>query len=327
MSRSAIHKVSLSDYAPQRKNANKHTQRGMGMLESEMRKVGYVAPMTAAADGEIFDGSARLETSADVYGLEVEPIIVHSDGTRPIIHVRDDIPTASDPRAISASLAANRIAEINLEWDADTLQALQQQGADLSAYFREDELVELLQVGNEPVNDHSTGQSGESEDSELGYAISRDGVSGRALMDSRKNGGMELVKRLKDLETEGDEESAFWAVQMSGMARSAGRSFDVVTYPPGSGKRSHSLAEKLAGVIAGEIGIPCRALFSNPAPRQHRAVVASKLSEGGEYIYAGSGKGEQVLLVDDAYCTGKTLNRCVAAMQKDEAYLCVICRS
>ena len=136
----------LAAYRPQQVNANKHTPRGMSMLEGEIRKVGYVAPMTAAADGEVFDGSARLETSADVYGLDVEPIIVHSDGTRPIIHVRDDIPTASDPRAIAASLAANRIAELNLAWNPDALQALQQQGADLSAYFREDELAELLSI-------------------------------------------------------------------------------------------------------------------------------------------------------------------------------------
>ena len=41
----------------------------------------------------------RLETVADVFGIEVEPMIVHSDGTRPVIHMRDDVPNAQTRRA------------------------------------------------------------------------------------------------------------------------------------------------------------------------------------------------------------------------------------
>ena len=87
----------LSDFVPQRRNANKHTQRGMGMLEQSMRQHGYVAPMTAAADGEIIDGSARIETSANVFGDDV--IVVEHDGTKPVIMVRTDIASADSPEA------------------------------------------------------------------------------------------------------------------------------------------------------------------------------------------------------------------------------------
>ena len=82
----------LNEFAPMPANPNRHTQRGMGQLADSIRADGYGAAMTAAANGEVFDGNARLETVADVLGLDVEPIIVRSDGTRPVIHVREDIP-------------------------------------------------------------------------------------------------------------------------------------------------------------------------------------------------------------------------------------------
>ena len=80
--------------------------------------------MLAAADGEMISGSARLETVAQVFGVEAEPIIVHSDGTRPVIHVRDDIPNAADKRAVRLALAANRAAELDLSWDVEVLAGL-----------------------------------------------------------------------------------------------------------------------------------------------------------------------------------------------------------
>lgn len=51
----------LSDFRPQENNANDHTQRGLKALSDAYSEVGYVAPMTAAANGEVLDGSARLE--------------------------------------------------------------------------------------------------------------------------------------------------------------------------------------------------------------------------------------------------------------------------
>ena len=113
----------MADFRPQQLNANQHTARGMGALERSMRTDGYSTPMVAAADGEVFDGSARLGTSAVLFGGTV-PIVVHSDGTRPVIHVRDDIASAADPRAKRLALAANRIAQLNLDWDPALLKRL-----------------------------------------------------------------------------------------------------------------------------------------------------------------------------------------------------------
>lgn len=135
----------LGDFKPSTQNANRHTQRGMGMLAASIRQDGYLTPLTVAADGEAIDGSARLETVADVMGLDVDPIIIRSDGTRPVIHVREDIPDASDPRAVRLALAANRIGQVNLDFDADVLAAIADAGeVDLSALWRDEELAEVL---------------------------------------------------------------------------------------------------------------------------------------------------------------------------------------
>ena len=132
----------LGRFRPQTRNSNRHTQRGMGQLEASMRKYGYVTPMTAAADGEIIDGSARAETGATVFGDDV--LVVHHDGTKPVIMVRDDIPSADTPEARGISIAANRIAQVNLDFDPEVLLGDLQAGVDLAQFWRQDELDELL---------------------------------------------------------------------------------------------------------------------------------------------------------------------------------------
>ena len=111
----------LSDFRQQSQNLNRHTERGMGMLDESMREVGYAAPMVAAADGEILDGSARHETAANVFGPDAEPIVVESDGKRPIVVVRTDIKDAKSKMAKRLAAYANRTGQVNLEWDAQAI--------------------------------------------------------------------------------------------------------------------------------------------------------------------------------------------------------------
>lgn len=129
------------DIVPQRVNANKHTQRGMGELERSIEQDGWIGAITVAADGETFDGSARLKKLATA-GLR-EPLIIDQDGTQPIVIRRTDIPTADDPRAKRLAIAANKIAADNLDWDAEVLAALSEE-IDLSTLFRDEELAALL---------------------------------------------------------------------------------------------------------------------------------------------------------------------------------------
>lgn len=137
----------LTDATPQQRNLNRHTSRGMKALEESIQQDGWIGAITVAADGETFDGSARVETGVSA-GFD-EAIVVESDGSRPVIVRRTDIPTATDPRAVRLGIAANRVAELNLDWNVQELAALAQE-TDLSQLFTGDELPALLeQAGSE----------------------------------------------------------------------------------------------------------------------------------------------------------------------------------
>jgi hypothetical protein len=140
------------------KNPNKHNAYGLGLLEDAMQRQGYVAPMTAAASGEVLDGNARLEKAATVFA-GVEPLIIEHDGTRPIVMVRTDIPDANHPRAKDIIVTANRIGEADLEWDVDVLKNLQAEGVDLSVLWGDNQLAQLLQRDDPPTdpNEHWQG--------------------------------------------------------------------------------------------------------------------------------------------------------------------------
>lgn len=133
----------VADFRPATKNANKHSARGLGALQKSVQSDGWIGAMTTAADGEMIAGSARIETAAQVFGVDAEPIVIESDGTRPIIVKRTDIPQADDPRAVRLALADNRVQELDLTWDVEVLAGLD---ADvLDGLWTADELSDLGQ--------------------------------------------------------------------------------------------------------------------------------------------------------------------------------------
>jgi hypothetical protein len=131
----------ISQLKPQRRNANRHTQRGMKSLEESIQRDGWIGAVTVAANDETFDGSARLETSVAT-GFE-DAIVVETDGTRPVVVRRTDIPTADDERAVRLGLAANRVAELNLSWEPEVLAELSGTGA-LEGLFYDEEIDRIL---------------------------------------------------------------------------------------------------------------------------------------------------------------------------------------
>ena len=134
----------MTDIRPQTKNANKHTQRGMTALESSIRQDGWIGAITVAADGESFDGSARIEVTG-THGMLDNAIIVETDGSRPVVVKRTDIPTADDERAKRLGIAANRVAELNLDWDTTVLdEMLTLDPTMLDGLFTSDEVAELI---------------------------------------------------------------------------------------------------------------------------------------------------------------------------------------
>jgi DNA modification methylase len=131
----------ITDFTPLENNPNAHTERGYDALEKSISDLGYTEPMVASSDGVILSGNARYEKAGSL--LTGEPIIVESDGTRPVIHVRTDI-KGDSPQARRIVYASNRVAELDFALDLDVLLADVQAGVDLSGLYTEGELEALL---------------------------------------------------------------------------------------------------------------------------------------------------------------------------------------
>jgi len=136
-----VYNARMTNFVPQKRNVNKHTSYGLRLLEKSVQGDGWLDAQTAAADGEIISGSARIELAAEKFA-DVEPIIVHSDGSRPVIVIRDDIPNAEHPRARRLSVAANRIQAVDFDPD----------WALLAEWGGEDEQIKKLFSDSEWVN-------------------------------------------------------------------------------------------------------------------------------------------------------------------------------
>ena len=111
----------LSDFRFDDENANKGTPRGKELLKKSLKQRKFARPTFAAADGTILGGNKTLEAAQEV-GME-DVIVVASDGTKPIIHVRTDIPNSKTPAARKLAIEDNRIAELSLNWDEEILGA------------------------------------------------------------------------------------------------------------------------------------------------------------------------------------------------------------
>jgi hypothetical protein len=129
-------------FRPQQRNANKHSLHGLRLLEKSVQQDGFIDAQTAAADGEIISGSARLELSAEKFA-DVEPIVVQSDGSRPVIVIRTDIPNLDDPRAKRLSVAANQIAKTDYDPDGELLAEWGKEDDDIRKMFSDAEWREI----------------------------------------------------------------------------------------------------------------------------------------------------------------------------------------
>ena len=139
---SDIKQAKLSDLQPDRRNANKGTERGLKALDHSLRQYGAGRSILVDKHGRIIAGNKTTERAADL-GLE-DVIIVPTDGTKLVAVQRTDLDLETDKAARELALADNRVSELDLAWDVDQLLADVQDGVDLGAFFRPDELDALI---------------------------------------------------------------------------------------------------------------------------------------------------------------------------------------
>jgi hypothetical protein len=114
--------IEKSGLIPDRDNANAGTQRGRGLLEKSLRKLGAGRSILADKNGNIIAGNKTLEGAAEI-NLPVR--IVETDGTELVVVKRTDLDLYSDKdkRARQLAYADNKVAELDLSWKPDQIAA------------------------------------------------------------------------------------------------------------------------------------------------------------------------------------------------------------
>lgn len=117
-------KIKINELKPDSRNHNKHTKDGMALLEKSVEKVGIIESITVSNDNEIISGNARHEVIGRKF--ESEPIIIETDGTRPVILKRTDIESGTK-EFYEASILANTTAKKNIDIDYEVIDVLEEE--------------------------------------------------------------------------------------------------------------------------------------------------------------------------------------------------------
>lgn len=140
----------LTDLRPDDANANRGTERGAGLLEHSLRKFGAGRSILVDKNGVVIAGNKTLEQAAAI-GLK-DLVVVQTDGKKLVAVQRMDLDLAKDNAARALALADNRVGELDLEWDAQTLVAQIEnlKDEDISQFFTDAEIKRLLCEADAP---------------------------------------------------------------------------------------------------------------------------------------------------------------------------------
>ena len=131
----------LTALKPDEHNANKGTQRGRRELEKSMREHGWVEAGVLDKHNRIVGGNKRQEVAVDI-GLSDDVVIVDHDGSKPIFVRLTDV-DLDTPEGRMIAYRLNRVAQLDIDFDAEVLALDLEAGLDLSGLWEDWELEEL----------------------------------------------------------------------------------------------------------------------------------------------------------------------------------------
>lgn len=110
--------TNISDLKFDEHNFNKHTQKGMGLLEKSLQQFGAGRSILIDKDNNIIAGNGIVEAAGQI-GLDKVKII-ETDGTEIVAVKRTDVSLDSD-QGREMALADNATAAADLKWDKDNI--------------------------------------------------------------------------------------------------------------------------------------------------------------------------------------------------------------
>jgi hypothetical protein len=111
------------DIIPDALNANKHSEYGMRLLESSMRKFGFVEAGVISEDGVICGGNARNEVAEDIGITEKE--IIEIDRTKQVYLMPKGLKSGTK-EFHELALALNSVPKANITWDNEAIEKIQE---------------------------------------------------------------------------------------------------------------------------------------------------------------------------------------------------------
>lgn len=163
----------IKDLTPDKHNANKGTAKGQKLIVSSVQQNGAGRSGLLDKNDNIIAGNKFTEAAAEVFGVEVEPIIVETDGTRPVYVKRTDLdlddPNPNNPARRLAYLD-NLTQSFSFEIDPAVLMADIEAGIDLEALgVSLPDLSELLEKAGDNIPDVDFKEYDESVEDEVEY--------------------------------------------------------------------------------------------------------------------------------------------------------------
>lgn len=144
-SKPVIERKKIRDLTPDPSNANAGTERGLSMLDDSLSVVGLGRSIVTDKHGIIIGGNKTTERALD-RGFE-NAIVVHTHGDELVVVQRDDLDLRDpDPNNAARRMAYydNRVAQVDLDWNAEQLLADVNAGFDFEHLFSDGEMAALL---------------------------------------------------------------------------------------------------------------------------------------------------------------------------------------
>lgn len=120
----------IKDLKPDSRNANKGTAKGQKMIIRSIQEDGFGRSALLDKNNQIIAGNKTTEAAAEVFGVDVEPIIIETDGKRPVYVKRTDL-DLDDPHGAARRLAYRDNLSSHFSFGLDAAQVM----ADIEAGF------------------------------------------------------------------------------------------------------------------------------------------------------------------------------------------------
>jgi len=142
----------LADITPDPRNANKGTARGADLLGKSLRAYGAARSIVTDRNGRVIAGNKTL---AQALALDLGVRVVETTGDELVVVQRTDLDATTDTKAQELAIADNRVAELDLDWDADVIRAMVDADVTLAPFFTDAELAKFLTDAGDQAPDQS----------------------------------------------------------------------------------------------------------------------------------------------------------------------------